>query len=804
MNDWTEKKQISLGIAFQETLELLEWNTICNQLSTFASTNQGICRCKKLVMPEDVAASRRYLNETIEIGKLDELIEGGLSFQGIHDLSIIIMRCFKGGIVSGEDLLKVSETLRNARRLRRQITSYEDLPTISSLMDNMTTMPELGRLIEFGVEEGGRVADRASEKLSTERRRLQGFRSEQREILQDLIRRYHYILQDTVIGDRYGRPVIALKVGTSDQIEGTVHDSSSSGNTIYLEPKVVISLGNQIAQVESIINEEEKKLLALWSREVGDNFSNLDHLSNVLLKLDFALARARYGKWMKGVAPSILDGKDAPFFIDKFRHPLLLWKEKYEQGKKVVPISFQINSDLRVVAITGPNTGGKTVALKSIGLVALMTRYGMLLPCSGDPFVPWCNQVLADIGDEQSLQQNLSTFSGHICRITRILNELKMDPGPSMVLLDEVGAGTDPTEGTSIAIALLKVLADRARLTIATTHYGELKALKYSDSRFENASVAFNTETIKPTYHLQWGIPGKSNAIAIATRLGLDKAVIQKSQNLIERKNVEGINEIIQGLEHDRKKHQEAAEDVAALLARTELLHEELLNRWEKQEKKAEDLQEQARQKMETSIRDGKNEVRKLIRRLRDEGANGEIARTTGQRLRQIEVHYSPIKKRKNDPTWQPKIGDQVRLTAIGKVGKVVDISDDGLQLEVLCGVFRSTVEISSIENIDGSKPIIPESVVKLSVNSSFSPGPSIRTKKNTLDVRGLRVYEAEAIIEERMRNQLGPLWVIHGIGTGKLKRGLREWLKGLSYVSKVVDAEQKDGGAGCSVIWIE
>tara|TARA_Y100001968_G_scaffold67200_1_gene58041 strand:+ start:18397 stop:20790 length:2394 start_codon:yes stop_codon:yes gene_type:complete len=794
----------SYGVAFQEALELLEWDTLCEHLSTFASTLQGKYHCKNLVLPVDIVSSRRHLKETLEIGDLDELIEGGLSFQGIHDLKSILERCLKGGIVSGEELLKVSQTLRSARTLRRQIDDPDSRPITSSLLENLKTLPDLERLIEYGLEEGGRVADRASEKLYKVRYQLYKLRSERREILRNLLRKYSSILQDTVVAERYGRPVIALKVGTNDQIAGTVHDTSSSGNTIFLEPKVVIGLGNQITQVEATIFEEEQRLLALWSNAVGENFQELDHLVYVMLTLDLALTRARYGKWMNGVTPDIQEQNESPFFIQRFRHPLLIWKEKYEQGESVVPISFEINPGLRVVAITGPNTGGKTVALKSIGLAALMTRCGFLLPCTGTPSLPWFNQVLADIGDEQSLQQSLSTFSGHIVRIGRIMEALVKYSGPSMVLLDEVGAGTDPTEGTSIAIALLKVLADRARLTVATTHFGELKALKYHDSRFENASVAFDSETIKPTYHLQWGIPGRSNAIAIAKRLGLDSVVIEKAQNLIKEKNVEGINEIIKGLETERQRHQEAAEDAASLLARTELLHEELLDRWEKQKKKSEAFQEQARQKLEISIREGQKEVRTLIRRLRDEGANGEIARTTGQRLRQIENSHRPTMKQKNRRVWNPKIGDQVRLISIGKAGKVVDISEDGLHFEVLCGIFRSSVEISAIESLDGLKPIIPESVVSLTVNRPLTVGANIRTKRNTVDVRGLRVHEAEVVVEEKLRLAVGPVWVVHGIGTGKLKRGLRDWLKTIQYVTKVVDADSKDGGPGCSVIWIE
>ncbi len=794
----------SVGVAFEETIELLEWPRLCKQLSTFASTIQGKKKSENLDIPPDVATSRSYLAETLEIGALDEFIEGGLNFQGVHDLENILLRCSKGGMVSGEELLQVAETLRTARRLRRQIDDSLLRPITSSLFEQLATLPDLQKLLEFGLEDSGRIADRASTKLAGLRLQLNDLRSDRREKLQALLRKHSSILQDNVISERYGRPVIALKLGAGDQIKGIVHDSSASGNTIFVEPQSVIPLGNQIAQLESNIFSEERRLLALWSREVGENFSDLKYLCKVMLKLDLALARARYGSWLGGVAPSIFEGKDASFCLQEFRHPLLVWQERFQQGKKVVPISFEVADHLRVIAITGPNTGGKTVTLKSIGLAVLMARFGLLLPCIGTPCVPWCSQVLADIGDEQSLQQNLSTFSGHIVRISRILNAITTCPGSAIVLLDEVGAGTDPTEGTSIAIALLQVLADRAKLTVVTTHFSQLKALKYSDSRFENASVAFNSEDLKPTYHLQWGIPGRSNALEIANRLGLDLDVIDRAQKLMNHKGAENVNEIIKGLENDRQRQQDAAEDAAALLARTELLHEELLERWKQQRKKSADFQELGRHKLETSIREGQNEVRKLIRRLREEGATGEIARTTGKRLRQLQLAHSDTSKNINNQLWLPKIGDRVRLIAIGKVGQVVDVSDNGLQLTILCGVFRSTVELSSVESIDGLKPTLPEPVINLKIKNSLGTGTSVRTKKNTLDVRGLRVHEAQAVIEEKLRNALGPIWVIHGIGTGKLKRGLRDWLESLSYVKKVVDADKYDGGAGCSVIWLD
>ncbi len=789
--------------AFQETLELLDWPIVCQHLSTFASTVQGRQECCNLQLPSDLESSRRQLAQTLELRALDQLLEGGISFKGAHDIRPILKLCSKGGMATGEQLLQVADTLAAARRLRRQVHDPDLRPVTSALLSEFTTLPELEKSLKFGLEEGGRIADRASSTLAELRRKRKSMVADRRERLQELLQRFSSILQDSVIAERNARPVLPLKAGSFDQLPGLVHDSSASGNTVFLEPQIVIPLGNRIAAIESQIMQEQNKLLTVWSLEVASYHLPLECLGNVILQLDLALARARYGHWLGGVPPTFQEEPDAPFIFNNLRHPLLVWQQRRDSGDEVVPITLEVSNHLRVVAITGPNTGGKTVTLKTIGLATLMARAGLLLPCVGSPSLPWCEQVLADIGDEQSLQQNLSTFSSHITRIRRILEAISSHPGSALVLLDEVGAGTDPTEGTALATSLLKVLADRARLTIATTHFGELKALKYTDSRFENASVGFDSETIKPTYHLQWGIPGRSNALAIARRLGLDSLVIQGAQQLIQPSGLDQADNVIQGLEEQRRRQQTAAEDAAALLARTELLHEELLSRWEKGRRQSEEIKELARQELELSIRDGQKEVRRLIRRLRDESANGETARRTGQKLRRMENDYRSEPSRSAQQGWFPKVGDRVRLIALGKAGEVLGISEDQLRLTILCGVFRSTVAISEVESLDGCKPSEPRSSFKVQVHATKGSGARLRTSENTVDVRGLRVHEAEAVVEEHMRNTSGPLWVIHGIGTGKLKHGLRKWLQFLPYVERVVDADLHDGGAGCSVVWL-
>ena len=800
----------------QEALELLEWPRLAEQLASFASTAPGRGACLELALPACLAASRTLLAETTELLGLDGLLEGGLSFQGVADIAVLVTLCAKGGTAPGEELLALASTLAAARRLRRQIDDPQLRPVCTALVAELRTLPELEQRLHFCLEEGGRVADRASPPLEGLRRQLLGARSDRRDRLQELMRRCGAMLQDTVISERNGRPVLAVKAGAAAQLPGLVHDSSASGQTVFIEPQAVIALGNRIRDLEGRERELERAVLTALSAQVGEEAEALAALQQVLVRLDAGVARARYGQWLGAVRPELADDPSAPFELRELRHPLLLWQQRRQGGHAVVPVSLLVAAELRVVAITGPNTGGKTVTLKSVGLAALMARAGLFLPCSGTPRLPWCAQVLADIGDEQSLQQNLSTFSGHIRRIARILEAL---PGPgaaggaSLVLLDEVGAGTDPLEGSALATALLKHLADRARLTIATTHFGELKALKYADPRFENASVAFDVDTLSPTYRLQWGIPGRSNALAIARRLGLGEPVLELAAAQLEPLGEGEVNQVIAGLENQRQRQQEAAEEAAVLLARTELLHEELLLRWQQQTQQSAELQEQRRQQLERSIRQGQNEVKRIIRRLRQgpdggeasSAALGETARQAGQRLKSLEQQHRPTPERREHRGWMPAVGDRVRLLSLGKAGEVLAIADDGRELTVRCGVMRLTLELAGIEGLHGEKPSPPEVRVQVKGQRGLGgQGPDVRSERNTVDVRGLRVHEAEAALEERLRAANGPVWVIHGIGTGKLKRGLRAWLATVPYVERVSDAEQGDGGAGCSVIYVK
>ncbi|MCP9832501.1 endonuclease MutS2, partial [Synechococcus sp. JJ3a-Johnson] len=435
-----------------ETLELLEWARLGEHVAGFAGTTAGRSLCLQLPLAPDRAESQRLLAETTELLALDGLTEGGLNFQGVADLSRTLQLCAKGGIAPADDLLAVATTLAAARRLRRQIDDPDLRPVTTALVEELRTLPELEQRLRFCIDDGGRVADRASPPLAELRRQIAATRADRRDRLNGLLRRFAALLQDSVVAERNGRPVLAVKAGAASQLPGLVHDSSASGSTVFIEPQAVIPLGNRLRQLEGQEREAELAVLQGLSSLVAGEQEALTHLQQVLTQLDCGVARARYSAWLGAVRPELEADALAPLVLEGLRHPLLLWQERRQQGHPVVPVAVTVGSQLRVVAITGPNTGGKTVTLKSVGLAVLMARAGLFLPCSGTPRLPWCAQVLADIGDEHPLQQNLSTFSGHLRRIARVLealppsgSDLAATARASLVLLDEVGAGTDPT-----------------------------------------------------------------------------------------------------------------------------------------------------------------------------------------------------------------------------------------------------------------------------------------------------------------------------------------------------------------------
>ncbi|WP_250123284.1 endonuclease MutS2 [Chroococcidiopsis sp. CCMEE 29] len=821
-----------------ETLELLEWSRLCQHLSTFAATKLGAIAARNLTIPPTQAQSQELLIQTQEVYQLETRLAAGLSFDGIQDIGESLERAERQGILAGDQLLAIATTLAGTRQLRRVIDNQPDVPVLKELVAELRTYPELEQEIGRCIDERGQVTDRASQTLAGIRTQLRQLRNQITQVLQSILQRQANAVQEQLITRRADRFVILVKAPQKDAIPGIVHDTSTSGATLYVEPNAIVPLGNQLRQLMAKEQAEEEAIRRGLTQQVAAVKQDLERLLAIATILDLATARARYSFWLGANPPRFIDRSTGESItLRHLRHPLLVWQQQHEQGQAVVPIDLLIQPQIRVVTITGPNTGGKTVTLKTLGLAALMAKVGLFVPAREPVELPWFDAVLADIGDEQSLEQSLSTFSGHIRRISRILEAIEVKsqdtaditiqnpaapahPPLALVLLDEVGAGTDPAEGTALAIALLQYLADHAQLSIATTHFGELKALKYQDERFENASVEFNEESLSPTYRLLWGIPGRSNALTIARRLGLKAEVVDWAKTQLGGAT-DDINQVIAGLEAQRRQQETKAAEAQELLQQAERLHQQLSQKANQLQEREQTLRQQQEQSVQQAIAQAKGEIAKVIRRLQQGSTTGQEAQQATNALNQIaERHLPPSPKPK--ARFQPQVGDHIRIPRLGQTAEVLNGPDQDGELTVRLGMMKMTVGLEDIESLDGQKaePSVKvknqarkqetqhrrETEVRTDASSPHAPRPSppIRTSENTIDLRGSRVADAETVLERAIAQAENPLWIIHGHGTGRLRQGIHSFLQQHPRVSHHQPAESAEGGTGVTVVYIK
>jgi DNA mismatch repair protein MutS2 len=784
------------------------------------------------------------LAQTQEVYDLEAT--ASLSFEGIQDVGDGIERASLGGLLSGDELLGLATTLAGARTLRRTINAQEQLIQLNEIVADLRTYPELEQQIHHCIDDRGDVADRASDKLAGLRTKLKGQRDAIYQKLQRILQRHSNAVQESVITQREGRFVIPVKASHRDHIPGIVHDSSSSGSTLYVEPHNTVEPNNYLRQTQRAEQAEEERIRQQLSEQVAAVSEDLERLLAICTTVDLAAARARYSDWLGAKPPMFIDfdpaqqpdpsirredGSTGPVCITlrQLRHPLLIWQQRQEQGPEVVPIDLRIEPRLRVVAITGPNTGGKTVTLKTLGLAALMAKAGLFVPARDPVALPWFDQILADIGDEQSLQQSLSTFSGHIRRIGRILEAIgPQSSSPSspqsnsqptfasaLVLFDEVGAGTDPTEGAALATALLKALADRALLTIATTHFGELKALKYGDDRFENASVEFDDESMSPTYRLLWGIPGRSNALAIAQRLGLELAIVDDARAHLGSGGSTQVNEVIAGLEAQRRQQEEKASAAAQLLTETERLHGELNRTATDLQRREQQLRREQEQAVQAAIGEAKTEIAQVIRQLQrgpqSSQAQAQRAQSATEALNTIAQREKTQARAK--PSYLPKVGERIRISRLGQVAEVTSTPNEAGEINVRFGIMKMTLSLTEIESLQGEKPAAVSREAKKQEfrkqeqkkqEAKVEMAPAIRTSRNTFDYRGQKVADAEMELDRAICAAEGAIWVIHGHGTGKLRSGIQDYLKTHPLVDRFEAADQADGGTGVTVVYVK
>lgn len=817
-----------------ETLELLEWSRLCQQVATFAATKLGTIAARNLVIPKHLSVSLNLLAQTKEVYDLETRLTGGLSLDGIEDFGDALERAAVQGMLSGKELHEIATTLAGMRKLRRTIESEENIPVLQGLVADVRTYPELEQDIYRCIDDRGDVTDRSSEKLADVRVKLKGLRDRIYKLLNSLIQRQANAIQQPLITQRSDRFVIPVKASHKDAIPGVVHDTSGSGSTLYIEPHQIINLGNQLRQLQRQEQREIEIVLTALTAKVTEVVDDLEHLLVVATTIDLATARARYSLWLEANPPRFIEPATEYITLRQLRHPLLLWKQRHEEGAEVVPIDLSIRPDIRVVTITGPNTGGKTVTLKTLAIVALMAKVGLFIPAREPVEIPWFDLILADIGDEQSLQQSLSTFSGHIRRIGRILDaigsvgdgetgrrgeeettidlQVTQSPSPSisLVLLDEVGAGTDPAEGSALAIALLQYLADRAMLTIASTHYGELKALKYQDSRFENASVEFDDVKLAPTYRLLWGIPGRSNALSIAQRLGLNPEVIENAKSQVVLGATQEVNEVIAGLEAQRRSQETKANQAAALLRQAEAFYLEVSQAATQLQAREQELKLNQERAIQAAITGAKGEIAQVIRQLQQGPQTAQAAQQATSALDGLNNRHLPAKSTpKPPPGFNPQVGDRIRIPKLGQTAEVLTKVDDSGNLSVKFGIMKMNVALVDIESLTGEKAEPPPKKSAAKVPGKATPAAAvvaIRTSKNTVDVRGQRVMNAETEIERAIGQayQSGIMWVIHGKGTGKLREGVQEFLSHHPQVERFELAGEKDGGGGVTIAYLK
>lgn len=853
-----------------ETLELLEWQRLCHHLATFATTKLGAVVTRNLQIPQTPSETLELLAQTKEAYELELRLASGLSLQGIQDIGDALERVERQGILSGEELLNIASTLAGARQLRRQVDAHqEEVPVLAELVSELRTYPELEQEIHRCIDDRGDVTDRANPKLTEIRSQLKSTRDRIYQILQSILQRQAGAIQEQLITQRGDRFVIPVKAPQKAQVPGIVHDTSAKGGTLYIEPKSTIELNNQLRQLQRREQAEEEVVRRVLSEQVAEVKPDLERLLVIVTTIDLAVARARYSLWLEANPPTFTNLKveddkaelmpsetenqqfQNPVTLRQLRHPLLVWQQQHEQGTAVVPIDVTIKPTIRVVAITGPNTGGKTVTLKTIGMAAIMAKVGLFIPAREPVELPWFDLVLADIGDEQSIEQSLSTFSGHIRRISRILegiapvemqglvsenqdefeavkireeseNQDEFEPlkpnnpiSNSLILLDEIGAGTDPTEGSALATSLLQYLADSALLTIATTHFGELKALKYQDERFENASVEFDEKTLQPTYRLLWGIPGRSNALTIAKRLGLKLEILETAASYLGGAS-QDVNDVIAGLEAQRKQQETKAEAASKLLKETERLHQELSRKAAALKERELELKQAQEKAIQDALVQAKGEIAQVIRRLQQGQPKAQDAQKATEALDQIAQQRLPSRQQKppEKPKFQPKVGDRIRIPSIGQTAEVLNEPDENGQLTVRFGIMKMSVSLAEIESLDGQKPEIPtKSKSSDSHKSSTSEQAAalpkkamVRTSKNTLDLRGKRVSEAEIEIDQMLGHMVdfGAIWIIHGKGTGQLRRGVQEFLTNNPLIERFELATEAEGGAGVTVAYLK
>ncbi|MGE5595900.1 MAG: endonuclease MutS2 [Hyphomicrobiales bacterium] len=778
------------------TLRVLEFEKVLGLLAAETAFSAG----RELAMEVRPATSydeaARLQTQTAEVRLLDQ--QGiDIPFAGAKDIRPLIHAASIGQVLDPSELSDAAQTLKTAWRAKQVIERVRDrVPNVALVADYISDFRRFTDAVEEAITARGEVADSASETLAATRRELRVAqdRLDQRAqaALADAVRRG--IAQEGLLTERNGRKVIPIKAENRGALAGIVHDVSSSGATVFIEPMGVVEAGNQVRELQLAEEREVRRVLQRLTALLGEREAEAVDSLLALGRLDLLVAKVRLGRRLKAGLPPPGDGtswlrRSGTTVLSRGRHPLL-------RGD-VVPMDIDVGGETQGVVITGPNTGGKTVALKTLGLLTLMAQAGLPVPCDDQSQVVVYERIYADIGDEQSIEQSLSTFSSHMRNIKGILGQAA--PG-TLVLLDELGAGTDPAEGAALARAVLETLLDRGCTVVATTHHGELKAFAHNDPRLRNASVEFNVETLSPTYHLTIGLPGQSNAIAIARRLGLDEEVLERASAQLSPEHFE-LESLLSEIRDERTAAAEARRREELARQESEELRLALAERRDRIEQERAEILQAAQREAEDAVAQVRRELDNLRRRAAERHFDPREAEET---LRRLDEDLGRLKQRakpaRREAPAQPVVrelgpGDRVHVRDIPQVGEALTgIGEDG-RVEVQFGGLRMKVSIDRIDRVEPA----PGSPAKVALPEHERPNVPIE-----LDLRGQRAEEAllnfEAYVDDAFRAGLPFVRIIHGKGTGALRAAIREALNGHPLVRRYESAPPEQGGEGVTV----
>lgn len=783
----------------EREIKVLEYNEIRQRLAALAATPMARAAAQQLTPSADLAVVERRLKETGE-GRLLSA-RGSFSPQAVEDIEPFVLRASKGGMLKGTELAAVAGFLKGVRRWQRFFKDTEAdalYPLLAGRVFGLDGCPGLGRELERAIDTDGTVLNEASLRLAALRRQQRALQERTREKLDSYLRdpslrRY---LQENLITIRGGRYVLPVKQEYRHRVEGVLHDQSASGATLFIEPMAVVKLQNELASLQNQAEQEIERILYRLSALTAEAGEALLGDRGIYTALDLAVACGRLSLEQGGVEPRLLSGGAPRLHLEQARHPLL--------AGPAVPLTVSMDAERRVLVITGPNTGGKTVALKTIGLMTIMAQSGLHIPAGDQSGLFVFDCIRADIGDEQSIVQSLSTFSAHFKNIISILDEA----GPaSLVLFDELGAGTDPSEGAALAMAILSGLARGGTLTVATTHSNELKLFAQAREGMQNAAMEFDGETLAPTYRLLQGVPGQSNAFVIAGKLGLPERILEQARGFLHREHAQ-VESVIASLVEDQQRLLSASSQAAQDRARTGVILQDLEREREKLRDQREEILRQAREEARYLVRRAKQTIDQLVRelqQLRTAGVQDGLSRAEGvrqalHRLRRETQQGTEEEEAPVLPREELAAGKTVLVHSLRQKGEILSLSGEEAVVQV--GPMKVHVSLHDLRRWKGKGG--PEKTVEPAARSGFTVQKSLNIGSE-IDLRGVTVEEALPSVDKLLDNAawagLSQVTIIHGKGTGKLKEGLHAYLREHHLVEGFRGGVSGEGGGGVTVV---